>query len=348
MKAKKLLDDIGNISDKHIEGAAPGGKIKPQAGNSKRRIVRYVAAAVCAAVFMFATTAIAANYIQNNISIFYMRYLSPEEMAVADSMAEQYGVKVYFDGLQSNDVNKQYFSINKLVEFYNDEEIRAEAIRAIAPFLSTETQVDEDPGSRALEDAAAFALSVLKEEYDDPRIFHMADGTIIFTLFNDYSDYGTYNKIWQIKDGELSEYTHYDKPLMYIKRIIQSPDKKKLAVYLISNKSGYLEILDLENGRRSPELIDSARVMVANDLDITYWQRSDFENYSGILGAWDEAKGVENVEITWTDNNVIKFTSSLWYPGTSDDDEASIKEVTVRYDFAQKHMEYEIVEDADN
>lgn len=349
MKAKKLLNAIGGISDKHIEGAAPGGNAsnKQQTFSPKRRFMRYATVAACAAAFIFGTTAFAASYIQNSISVFYMRYLSPEEMAVADSIAEQYGAKVYFDGLKSDDVNKQYFSIYKLVEYYNDEEVREEAIRAITPFLSPETLKDEnaDPGSRALADAAAFALSVLKSEFDDPRIFHMANGTIIFTLFNDYSDYGTYNKIWQVKGDELSEYTHYDKPLMYIKKIIQSPDKRLLAVYLISNKSGYFEILDIENGRISPELIDSARVMVAKDLFITYWQRSDFENYSDIRGTWDEIKGVETEEIVWTDNSTIEFTASLWYPGTGDDDATLIKEVTIQYDFAQKQMEYEIIED---
>lgn len=333
MKAKKLLNAIGGISDKHIEGAAPdhNARNKQLVYSRKRRYMRSAAAAACAAVFIFATTAFAVSYIQNSIGMFYLRYLSPEEMAVTDAMAEQYGAKVYFDGLKSGDWYKQVVAINKLVEYYNDEKIRIKAIEAITPF-AVEFDKDAVPEERLLPDSAAFALSILKGEFDDPRIFHMADGTIMFTLFNDYSDYGTYNKVWQIKDGELSEYAHFDRPLMYIKKIVQSPDKRLLAISYISNKSGYLVILDIENSRISPELVDSARIMVANDLDITYWQRPDFENYSG---AWDG-------EFKWTDNDIIEFSASLWYPGTGDDDGTFISDVLIRYDFRDEYMEYEI------
>ena len=340
MKAKRLLNAIGGISDKHIEGAAPGRNTqsKRQALSPKRRFARYAAIAACAAVFIFATTAFAANYIQNSISVFYMRYLSPEEMAVADSMAEQYGAKVYFDGLNSSDVNKQYFSINKLVEYYNDNSVREEAIRAITPFLSDEAFADGsgDLGKMALADAASFALSVLTGAFDDKRIIHMADGTILFTLFNDYSDYGTYNQIWKVTDDKLSVYMTFDRPMMYIKDIIPSPDKKLIAVQLVSNRSGYLVICDLENGRISPELTDSARVMVARELDITFWQRPDFENYSNIHGTWDE---YDSLEIGWIDNGAVEFNASLWYPGSGDDDATLIRNVTVRYDFREKRME---------
>lgn len=342
MNAKELLHAIGGISEKHIEGAAPEriSSTGQRALPPRKRFLRYGAVAACALVFLFATTAFAASYIQNSLSVFYIRYLSPEEMAVADSMAEQYGAKVYFDGLKSGDVNKQYFSINKLVEYYNDEQVREEAIRAITPFLSSEAPAGEDTGphSKTLADAAAFALSVLKKEFHDPRIFHMADGTILFTLFNDYSDYGTYNKLWQIKDDKLSEYTHFDKPLMYIRRIIQSPDKKLLAVSFVSNKSSYLVILDIENHVTSPELVDSARIMVAKDLDIPCWQRADFENYSS----------VEEEAAKWTDNNSITFPVSLWYPKADGESDTVINNVIVRYDFHQKHMAYEMIADESN
>ena len=105
-------------------------------------------------------------------------------MAAADSIAEHLGAKIYFDGLQAEDSYKQYFAINKLVEYYNDEKVRRDAIRAINPFLLSENE--------KIADAAAFALSVRTQTFDDPRIIHIADGSLIFTLFNDYSDYGSY------------------------------------------------------------------------------------------------------------------------------------------------------------
>ena len=336
MKNEKLIRSIGDVEDKYILEAAPKHSTsnKRQSIFARNRLLRIIPAAACIMVFILGTTAFAANYIQNSINVFYMRYLSPEEMAVADSMALQYGAKVYFDGLKSDDVNKQYFSINKLVEYYNDEEIRAEAIRAITPFLSPETLVDEnaDPGSRALADAAVFALSVLNKEFDDPRIIHMADGTILFTLFNDYSDYGTYNQIWRIKDGEMRTLISFSEPKMYIKQILLSPDKNRFAVELISNKSTYIEIWDLENGVISPELIDSARIMVARDLDIDYWQLPDNENFSTTR------------TIEWIDNDVIEFRALLWNDKTSIGAELFVDDTIVRYDFMAKHMEYVITE----
>lgn len=53
----------------------------------------------------------------------------------------------------------QYFSINKLVEYYNDEEVSQEAIRAITPSLTNENS--------KLSDAATFELSVLKKEFNE-------------------------------------------------------------------------------------------------------------------------------------------------------------------------------------
>ena len=336
MKNERLVRSIGSVADKYIQEAAPQNEASGinKASSLQRKLLRYLPVAACVAVCVFATTAFAASYIQNSISSFYLRYLSPEDMAIADSMAEQYGADIYFDALKSGDLYKQYFAINKLVEYYNDDEIRERAIRAIRPFLSDEPYDKElsDLDAGALSDAAAFALSVLTKAFDDPRIIHMADGTIIITLFNDYSDYGTYNQIWRITDDELSKYLQFDRPLMYIKRMIPSPDRKLLAVSYVSNKSGYLEIFDIENNRISPELIDSARVMVANDRGITYWQRPDFENYSGAPGG----------EFEWLDNDIVAFNASLWYPGTGDDDAIFIDEVIVQYDFKEKHMEYVI------
>jgi len=114
---------------------------------------------------------------------------------------------------------------------------------------------------------------------------------------------------------------------MYIREIIPSPDSKLLAVKLISNKSGYLVIYDVENHMASPELIDSARIMVAQELGHTFWQRMDYENYSG---AWD---------IEWLDNDTIGFNASLTHIGT----EFIVAETIVRFNFRQKHMEYEIM-----
>lgn len=348
MKAKDLLDAIGNIADRHIEGSAPGRDApgKRKVVGPKRRLVRYAAIAACAAGFIFAVTALAANHIQNSISHFYLRYLSPGEMAIADSMAEQYGADVYFDGLKSDDLRTQYFAINKLVEYYNDEEVRAKAIDAITPFLTSE--------SEQITDAAAFALSVLTQTFDDPRIIRLADDSLIFALFNNYSDYGTYNQLWRIKDGKLSDYMKFAEPQMYIRYMVPSPDAKLLAVYAISNRSGYIVIHDLIDGYISAELVDSARNLIAKDMGYSLRQRPDFENYSSLeeidrypfVIDWS-VDGAGEQSMLWVDNDTLEFGAALTgdIMGSKEYGDFFVT-ATVRYDYRQMKMEYSIISDA--
>jgi len=332
MKNEKLIRSIGSVADKYVREAAPQNKVSNagQTLSPKRKLLRYSLVAACMAVFVFATTAFAASYIQNSITSFYLRYLSPQEMAVANSIAAQHGADIYFDALKSGDLYNQYFAVNKLVEYYNDEEIRERAIRAITPLLSDAPYDRElsDLDIGALSDAASFALSVLTKTFDDPRIIHMADGTIVFTLFNDYSDYGTYNQIWIIQDDELRELISFNEPKMYITGLIPSPDKNLFAISLCSNKSNFIMIWDIANGMVSPELVDSARFMVAQDRSIAIWQRIDNENYSG----------VRNIE--WTYNDSIEFHASLWFRVEGADPDIHINNTHIRYNFKKGYMEY--------
>ena len=343
MKNEKLLHAIGEIDDKYIIDAAPGRHAsdnQPKTFSPKRRIMRYVAIAACMAVFIIATTAFAANYIQDTLDEFYLRYLSAEEMAVADSIAEHLGAKIYFSALKSGDLYKTYFAINKLVEYYNDENVRQKAIQAITPFLANENE--------KISDAAAFALSVLTQTFDDPRIVHLADGTLVFALFNDYSDYGTYNKLWIIKDGELSVFIKFVEPQMYIRYMLPSPDAKLLAVYTISNKSGFVVIHDLIGGYVSAELIDSARYLVAKDMGYSLRQRIDFENYSELaaidgqrVADWDGGRCIR-----WVDNDTLEFGASLSgdIMGSGEYGDFYFT-VAIRYDYRQMSMEYSIITD---
>ena len=335
MKNEKLIRSIGSVADKYVREAAPNNISAgaEQTPSPKRKLLRYSLVAACMAAFVYATTAFAASYIQSSINSFYLRYLSPQEMAVANSIAAQYGADIYFDALESGDLYKQYFAVNKLVEYYNDDEIRERAIRAIAPLLSDASYdkydkelSDLDVG--ALSDAASFALSVLTKTFDDPRIIHMADGTIVFTLFNDYSDYGTYNQIWIIQDDELRELVSFNEPKMYITKLIPSPDKNLFAITFCSNRSNYIMIWDIANGMVSPELVDSARFMVAQDRNIVVWQRIDNENYS-------DARNIE-----WIDNDSIAFNALLWFRVAGEDPDIQINNVHIRYNFRKEHMEY--------
>ncbi|GJM72184.1 hypothetical protein HMSSN036_44000 [Paenibacillus macerans] len=89
---------------------------------------------------------------------------------------------------------------------------------------------------KKIADAAAFAIDILSKSYRSPYIFKLADGSIIFTLFNNYSDYGSQNVLWRIKDNVLEEYSSFSTPSMYIKEIIPSPNRKLVAIVTCSNK----------------------------------------------------------------------------------------------------------------
>lgn len=253
---------------------------------------------------------------QENNDIFNLRYLSPEDIAVTDYLAKQKGPDIYFDGLKSDDIYKQYISINKLFEYFNDEGIRPRAVTAITPFLDSKVE--------KISNAASFALSILKEDYNNPDIYRLSDGAVIFTPFNNYSDYGSYNQVWMIKDNQLTKIIDYRRPMMYITQIILSPSKTQFAVISCSNKSQYMTVY-LENKSASPELVDSSRFMVARDKGFTVWQRADFENYSGI----DSCR--------WIDDDNIEFKASLAFNETG-----KVEQAVITYNVKDEVMNYEL------
>lgn len=58
----------------------------------------------------------------------------------------------------------------------------------------------------------------------------------------------------------LKEYSSFSPPSMYITDIIPSPNKKLVAIVTCSNKSEFVQIINIEEGMTSPELVESARV----------------------------------------------------------------------------------------
>lgn len=145
---------------------------------------------------------------------------------------------------------------------------------------------------------------------------------MIFTLFNNYSDYGSQNVIWRIKDNVLSEYLRFSTPSMYVKKIIPSPNQKLIAIVTCSNKSDFVQISNIEEGMISPELIESARVKYGAQKELDTWIRTDHENYSYAD------------KIVWKDNDTLAFEGSLAYQNTE-----IIENVTVNYQFSKKIIE---------
>lgn len=287
-----------------------------------------------ALVFSCSTLAWAMNSLQQEQEAtreFYLRHLTPDQLEDVELYGEELNVvqqsEVLFESLNSGDMYKQYIAINRMVELYNDPELRARAVQELQPFLS-----NPEP---KLAEAAAFALDILEQRFESPLLCKMADGSIFFTLFNDYSDYGSYNQLWRIKDGRLESYITFFDPMMYITDLLPSPDGKLLAVSLCSNKSDFVVVINFIDSHFSSELIGSSRALWACQRDEERFAdiRIDHETYSGCGN------------LRWLDNETLEFDAALSYNHTDivDDvrvvynyrtDEYSIRAID-RSEFAQ-------------
>ncbi len=258
-----------------------------------------------ALVFSCSTLAWAMNSLQQEQETtreFYLRHLTPDQLEDVELYGEELNVvqqsEVLFESLNSGDMYKQYIAINRMVELYNDPELRARAVQELQPFLS-----NPEP---KLAEAAAFALDILEQRFESPLLCKMADGSIFFTLFNDYSDYGSYNQLWRIKDGRLESYITFFDPMMYITDLLPSPDGKLLAVSLCSNKSDFVVVINFIDGYFSSELIGSSRALWACQSDEERFAdiRIDHETYSGCGN------------LRWLDNETLEFDAALFYNHT--------------------------------
>lgn len=268
-----------------------------------------------ACLVLYSSTAsalLATEYYKNQNSEPYIRYLNAEDMELEP--ATQYDAEKFLHALKSDNNEYVYIAINRLVESFNDPTLRVKALKELQPFIKNENQ--------KIADAAAFAVDILSKSYRSPYIVKLADGSIIFTLFNNYSDYGSQNVIWRIKDNVLKEYLSFSAPSMYITKIIPSPNHKLVAIVTCSNKSNFVQISNIEEGMTSPELIESARVKYGAQKELDTWIRTDHENYSY----------ADN--LVWKDNDTLVFEGSLAYQNTE-----IIENVTVKYQFSKKIIE---------
>lgn len=268
-----------------------------------------------ACLILYSSTAsalLATEYYKNQNSEPYIRYLRAEDMELAP--VTQYDAEKFLHALKSDNEEHVYIAINRLVECFNDQKLREKALKELQPFLENDNQ--------KIADSAAFAIDILSKSYRSPYIFKLADGSILFTLFNNYSDYGSQNVLWRIKDNVLKEYSSFSPPSMYITDIIPSPNKKLVAIVTCSNKSEFVQIINIEEGMTSPELVESARVKYGAQKELDTWIRTDYENYSYAD------------KIVWKDNDTLEFEGSLAYQDT-----AIIENVTVAYQFSKKVIE---------
>ncbi|MEI2393826.1 hypothetical protein [Paenibacillus phytohabitans] len=309
MKREELYREIGLIDEDLIEAAGSGGAEKRKKGFSKK----WVALVACLVLYSSTASALlATEYYKKQNEEPYIRYLRAEDMELLP--APKYDGMKFLQALTSDNEEHVYIAINRLVEGFNDPSLRAKALNKLQPFAR-----NENP---KIAGAAAFAIDILSQSYRSPYIVKLADGSMLFTLFNHYSDYGSQNVLWRIKDNKLEEYSSFSAPSMYITEMIPSPDKRLVAVVTCSNKSEFVQIINVEAGRTSPELIESARVKYGAEQEIDTWIRPDYENYS------------DASNIVWKDNDTLEFKGSLAYQDTE-----IIENVSVTYQFSSKVME---------
>ena len=316
MNKRKLYKEIGMVDDDLIE----------EAEYSKARIMRnhsfakWISVAAIFCIFTsFVSTVFAVTYFQKSNLNAYIRYLSPDNINLLSNMSDseiKYDADKFFEALKSDDIYYQYIAINRLVECFNDNQLREKAIKRIEPFIKSE--------EKKVADAASFVVDILSQKYESDKLYKLADGSVFFTLFNDYSDYGSYNELWRIKEGNLEKYFSFSNPSMYIKEIFLSPDRKLMAVNTCSNKSEYIFIIDAINGMVSPELIGSARTIFGAKKGYEVLVRIDNENYSS------------NSNVIWNNNQEINFDANLSYANTE-----IIEDVSVKYNFDKKLFEIE-------
>ncbi len=309
MKREELYKEIGLIDESLIEAAEQSGTVKRR----KRLSKGWVVLIACLVLYSSTSTVLlATDYYKNQNTEPYIRYLTPNDMELAPTAS--YDAEKFIQALKSDNNESVYIAINRLVESFNDGMLREKALKELQPFLTTDNP--------KIADAAAFAVDILSQSYRSPYVYKLADGSILFTLFNHYSDYGSHNVLWRIKDNVLEEYFSVSKPSMYIKEVIPSPNRKSIAVVTCSNKSEFVQILNVEEGRTSPELIESSRVNYGAQKGLDTWIRTDHENYS-------YANRIE-----WTDEDTLQFEGSLAYQDTE-----IIENVIVTYRYSEKRIE---------
>ncbi len=120
--------------------------------------------------------------------------------------------------------------------------IRIHAIAEITPFLTST--------NNTIKHGAEFAISMLSKKFDSSYIVNSVDCIKGFALFNDYSDYGSYNELWMIKNDKLSKLYSFTESQTYIdttEAIKVSPDNDKIAVQTSTRRINSLNIIDLNN-----------------------------------------------------------------------------------------------------
>ena len=316
-----LFEAFNGIDDEFIEAASKMSEKKKK--NISFKMWAISAACICVIISMTSIT-FAVDYMEKEQNELYIRHLTndvlefnyPEngyEISENNSANRHFDADKFFSGLNSDDNLSVYVSINRLVECYNNPNLRQEAIEKITPFLKSETP--------KIAEAADFALDILTQKFESPYLYEIADGKYVYAPFPNYSDYGSHNVLLCIDGEKIYKVFSFTEPSEFISEISVSPDGKLVAVATCSYKSSFVTVFDIENGLVSPEIVGSARIMCANDNGEEALMRVDGETYC-------DARG-----LTWKDNDTVSFDAVL----TSDNYETK-HDAVVEYNFAEKDI----------
>ena len=232
---------------------------------------------------------------------FYIRHM---DAGLRNLREDGFDAEKFFSALDSSDTMAVYIAVNRLAECYNDPELKARAIEAVTPFA--------DSASEMVAQSARRVLCILRDTYEDDGVFVMANGDVVFTLFPGLEDGGCSDStIWRIQDGVLDVYWEMGEPYRGTQQIVPSPDKKKLAIQMVSNKSAFLFIEDIVDGTGSPELMNSTLMTARAQLGMGLLVRTDFETYSWPSG------------LHWVDGDTLAFDAELYFAPEGDTAAAS-------------------------
>lgn len=132
MKNKELYKEIGSIDEDLITNAlASGEKI-----HKKKPSKKWGALVACLVIYCFTSTIllVAASYKDQNPDP-YIRYLTAESMELMPTPI--FEAEKFLAALKSDNNEYVYIAINRLIETFNNDELRKRAIKEIQPLLQS-------------------------------------------------------------------------------------------------------------------------------------------------------------------------------------------------------------------
>jgi hypothetical protein len=229
---------------------------------------------------IFAASDLLADKTDPSAYLFYPQPFEPAFVEPPEDIPE-----LYLNNLMISDEYQTDYIVNMLVLYFNDAKAREIAFSGLESLAGSEDEM--------INDSIRFAREILSETYEHPDIMRLYDGSVAFALFPNYAEYGSYNKVWRIKDGVLYEYYGFEKPHLYISGLFPSPDGTKLAVATRSTTNEWLTIIDFKLSVTGPELMESLRHKAALEAEAEWMTADGFKSHAN--------------NVHWENSDIIRF-----------------------------------------